>query len=160
MATKQATKKVAIGEVLAAVDLNAKEAWDEYSQEEQKNVALFVMNRFISNVVSPNRDVVEHYILATNEIYNKHLYAIIGKHQKLAWQLACACSYDNSTIQNHKWLKVEKIASNKEKFLADLFPDMKLVDITALANITTDDEVKQYCEHAGWDRKKISAIKL
>ena len=158
MATK--AKKVDIKEVLAATDLNAKEAWEEFTEEEQKSVSLFVMNRFLSSVVSKDREVVEHYLLATNEIYNKNLYAIMGKHPKLTWQLACACSYDNETIQNHKWIKVEKTSSKKEKFLAELFPNMKMDDITALANITTDKEVREYCECLGWDRKKASALKF
>jgi hypothetical protein len=160
MATKPAAKKVDIREVLAATDLNSKEAWDEFSTEEQKAVSLFVLNRYLSSVVSKDREVVEHYLLATNEMYNKNLYAIMSKHPKLTWQLACSCSYDNETIQNHKWIKVEKTSTKKEKFLADLFPEMKMDDIIALANITTDKEVREYCVDLGWDRKKASAIKF
>lgn len=153
-------KKVDIREVLAATDTNSKEVWDEYTPEEQKAVSLFVLNRYLSNVVSKDNEITEHYLLATNDIYNKNLYSIMSKHPKLAWQLACACSYDNVTVQNHKWLKVEKTSSKKEKFLAELFPDMKMSDIETLAKITPDKEVRTYCENLGWDRKKTSAIKF
>jgi hypothetical protein len=37
---------------------------------------------------------------------------------------------------------------------------MKQNDITTLAAITTDKEIKQYCENLGWDKKAINGIKL
>ena len=46
------------------------------------------------------------------------------------------------------------------EFLAELFPNMKRADIETLAAITTDKEIKQYCESLGWDKKEINGIKL
>jgi hypothetical protein len=37
---------------------------------------------------------------------------------------------------------------------------MKYADIETLAAITTTDEIKEYCEGLGWDKKAINGIKL
>jgi hypothetical protein len=37
---------------------------------------------------------------------------------------------------------------------------MKRDDVEALAGITTDREIKEYCKDLGWDQKQINAIKL
>jgi hypothetical protein len=37
---------------------------------------------------------------------------------------------------------------------------MKRADIETLAEITTDQEIKQYCENLGWDKKQIHGLKL
>jgi len=50
--------------------------------------------------------------------------------------------------------------NKKEEFLANLFPNMKRSDIETLAAITTDKEIKQYCESLGWDKKEINGIKF
>jgi hypothetical protein len=37
---------------------------------------------------------------------------------------------------------------------------MKRTDVETLAAISTDKEIKQYCEDLGWDKKAINGIKL
>jgi hypothetical protein len=37
---------------------------------------------------------------------------------------------------------------------------MKLSDVETLAAITTDKEIKKYCEGLGWDKKQINELKL
>ena len=84
----------------------------------------------------------------------------MSKHPKLTWQLACSCSHESRKIQYHEWLGVKKEKNKKVSFLAELFPNMKISDVETLAEITTDKEIKQYCESLGWDKKQIHAIKL
>ena len=55
---------------------------------------------------------------------------------------------------------VEASKNKKEEFLAELFPNMKRADVETLTSITTDKEVKQYCESLGWDKKQVNAIKF
>ena len=40
------------------------------------------------------------------------------------------------------------------------FPNMKMADIETLAAITTEEEIKEYAQALGWDKKQINAIKL
>jgi hypothetical protein len=37
---------------------------------------------------------------------------------------------------------------------------MKINDVETLAAVTTDKEIKQYCESLGWDKKAINALKF
>jgi len=146
-------------DVLAAVDLDGKEAWDELTDEQRKSVTFFTLNRYISNVQG-SRELKEHYLLVGNERFNKNLFSVMSKHPKLTWQLACSCSHESKKIQHHEWLAFKKEKDKKTEFLAQLFPNMKRSDLETLSAITTDKEIKQYCEGLGWDKKQINGIKL
>jgi hypothetical protein len=146
-------------DILAAVDLDGKEVWDELTEEQKKSVVFFTLNRYISNVQG-SRELKEHYLLVGNERFNKNLFAIMSKHPKLAWQLACSCSHESRKIQYHEWLGLKKEKNKRVSFLAELFPNMKIQDVETLAAMTSDKEIKQYCESLGWDKKQIHAIKL
>lgn len=146
-------------DILAAVDLDGKDVWDELTDEQKKSIVFFTLNRYISNVQG-SRELKEHYLLVANERFNKNLFPIISKHPKLTWQSACSCSHESHRIQYHEWLGVKKEKNKKVSFLADLFPDMKMSDVETLAAVTTDKEIKNYCELLGWDKKQINAIKL
>lgn len=146
-------------DILAAVDLDGKEVWDELTDAQKKDVTFFTLNRYISNVQG-SREVKEHYLVVGNERFNKNLFAVMSKHPKLTWQLACSCSHESRKIQHHEWLSLQKAKNKKVEFLAELFPDMKMSDVETLATITTDKEIKQHCENLGWDKKQVNAIKL
>lgn len=150
---------LSLSEILGAVDLDSKEIWDTLSDEQRKSIKLFTLNRYISSVKASTA-VQEHYLLVGNERYNKNLFDILSKHPKLAWQLACACSYETKSIYRHEWLGVNKQKNKKEQFLSELFPDTKLADIEVLAATITTKEIKEYCESLGWDKKQINAIKF
>ena len=146
-------------DILAAVDLDGKEVWDEITDEQKKSVVFFTLNRFISNVTGP-RELKEHYVLVTNERFNKNLFSVLSKHPKLTWQLACSCSHDSKEIHDHTWIPLKKEKNKKAEFLSTLFPNMKKDDLEVLSKMTTDKEIKKYCEDLGWDKKQIYAIKL
>lgn len=151
--------KLKLNEVLAAVDMNAKHVWDELTDEQRKSVVFFTLNRYISSIQG-SREEKEHFVLLGNERFNKHLFTLLNKHPKLLWQLACSCGHESKKIFFHKWLKLLKEKNKKEEFLAELFPNMKKDDITTMAAITSDKEVKEYCAELGWDKKQINAIKF
>jgi hypothetical protein len=148
-------------DMIPAVDMGIKELWDAASEEGQKEIKgdFWTLNRYISNVKSNNRELQEHYLLTTNEYYNKN-WNDIQKHPKLVWQTLCRASHESKKAQFHEWIPLKKEKNKKEEFLAELYPNMKRADIEALAAITTDKEIKQYCEGLGWDKKAINAIKL
>lgn len=148
-------------DMIPAVDMGLKELWDAASEEGRKEIKgdFWNLNRYISNVKNNNREIQEHFVLTTNEFYNKN-WAVIQKHPKLVWQTLCLCSHESKKTFFHEWLPLKKETNKKEAFLAELFPNMKHDDITTLAAITTDKEIKQYCEGLGWDKKAINGIKL
>lgn len=151
--------KLELKDILAAIDTNSKEVWDELSDEEKKEVGFYVLNRFVSSV-GGTRKMKEHYLLLVNQRYNKDLFDLLNKHNKLLWQLLCSCSHESKEIQSHPWIPLKREKNKKEAWLAEQFPNMKLSDVEALAAITTDAEIKKYAEALGWDKKQINAIKL
>lgn len=158
-----------LGDILTAIDYDGKEVWDELTEEQKKGVVFFTLNRYLSNVVkstkpyqrgkNPSIEEVEDFVLNTNEIFNKNLFAIMSKHPKLTWLSACSCN-NEAQLFNHEWIALKKEKDKKLDFLAELFPNTKRSDLETLAAITTDKEIKQYCEALGWDKKQINAIKL
>ena len=54
------SEKLELKDVLGALDLGAREVWDELSEEQKKSVAFFLLNRYMSSVKSTNRDLQEH----------------------------------------------------------------------------------------------------
>ena len=155
------SEKIELKDKLAAVDLGAKSLWDELDATQQKALKseLFILNRYISNAANQKREIQEHFVLAVNEYFNKH-WNTLQKHPKLLWQLLCMCSHESRKTQFHEWIPLKREKNKKEEFLAELFPNMKRADIETLAAVTTDKEIKQYCESLGWDKKEINAIKF
>lgn len=148
-------------EIIPAVDLGLKDLWDATTDEGRKEIKgdFWNLNRYISNVKTSNRDLQEHFVLTTNEFYNKN-WATIQKHPKLVWQSLCLCSHESGKTHFHEYLPLKRSKNKKEEFLANLFPNMKLADVETLAAITTDKEIKKYCEGLGWDKKQINELKL
>ena len=148
-------------DMIPAVDMGIKELWDAATEDGRKEIKgdLWNLNRYISVVKSNNRELQEHFVLTVNEFYNKN-WAEISKHPKLQWQTLCLCCHDSKNTYFHEWIGLKKQKNKKEEFLAELFPHMKYSDIETLAKITTDKEIKEYCEDLGWDKKQINGIKL
>lgn len=148
-------------DMIPAVDMGIKELWDAATDEGRKEIKgdFWNLNRYISSVKSNNRELQEHFVLTTNEFYNKN-WAAIQNHPKLVWQTLCLCSHESRKTQFHEWIPLKKEKNKKEEFLSQLFPNMKRADVETLAKITTDKEIKKYCEDLGWDKKQINAIKL
>ena len=148
-------------DMIPAVDQGIKELWDAAPEEGRKEIKgdLWNLNRYISNVKSSNQELQEHYLLTVNEFYNKN-WNEISKHPKLQWLTLTLCSHESRKSQFHEWLPLKRERNKKEEFLAELFPNMKRSDIETLAVVTTDKEIKQYCESLGWDKKEINGIKF
>ena len=58
--------KLPLKDILAAIDMNAKNIWNEFSDDEQKQVGFYILNRYASSVVGKKEDK-ELTILKTNE---------------------------------------------------------------------------------------------
>jgi desulfoferrodoxin (superoxide reductase-like protein) len=147
--------------MIPAVDKGVSGLWDAATEEGRKEIKgdLWNLNRYISSVQTSNKSIQEHYLMTVNEYYNKN-WNDINQHPKLQWQTLCATSHPNKQKHFHEWIPLKKEKNKKEEFLLNLFPDMKRSDVETLAAISTDKEIKQYCERLGWDKKEINAIKL
>ena len=149
-----AQTKLPIKDILAAIDMGAKNVWDEINDDEKKSVSFWLLNRYVASVAG-NRDKQELAIFKTNEYYNKN-YMVVSKHPKLQWQLLCL-SGGTGKIEYHPWIGVKKkegqnIASGI-KLIKQIYPNMKLDEVELLAGTSTKKELKQLAEEHGIDIK-------
>lgn len=149
-----AQTKLPIKDILAAIDMGAKNVWDEITDEEKKQVSFWLLNRYVSSVKG-NRESQELAVFKTNEYYNKN-YMEVSKHPKLQWQLLCM-SGNTGDIKFHQWIGHKKKASSDNnkavKLLEQIYPNMKQDEVELLARTSTKKELKQLAEEYGIDVK-------
>ena len=148
--------KLALKDILEAVDQGGRDLWDLFDEEQKKDVKFFLLNRYVSSVRTSNREVQEHFVLATNEYFNKH-WNLLYKHPKLLWQLLCCCGYENKQAYFHEWIGNKKKAGEgkKLKLLQEKYPSRKMDELEMLADMMTTKELKHLAQEQCWDDKKI-----
>ena len=151
-----ASEKLPIKDILAAVDMGAKDVWDELSDEEKKQVSFWLLNRYVSSV----KGSFEKQALAvfkTNEYYNKNWNEIGTKHPKLQWQLLCQAG-NTGKIEYHQWIGFKKKTSDNNKsvkLLEQIYPNMKQDEVELLARLSTKKELKALAEEYGIENVKL-----
>ena len=155
------SEKIPLKEIITAVDQNVRELWDLIDEDQRKAMKkeFFILNRFISSVKA-GRETQEHFVLTVNEFFNKN-WNDIQQHPKLLWRLLCLCSHESSKTFYHEWIKLERKAQEggkKMKFLQTIHPAYKLDDLSLLASMYTDKEIKQLAKDHGWDDKQIKEL--
>ena len=148
-----ALQKLPIKDILAAMDMGAKNVWDELSDEERKQINFWLLNRYVS-YVNGNRDAQELAVFKTNEYYNKNWNEFGTRHPKLQWQLLCQ-SGNTGKIEFHKWIGFKKKVGNNNaiNFLQKLYPTMKQDEVELLARISTKKELKELAKDHDIDVK-------
>jgi hypothetical protein len=152
------SEKVELKEKIQAVDENVRELWDAMDETQQKALKgeLFILNRYISNAKTSNRDIQEHFVLTVNEYYNKN-WADLQKHPKLLWLLLCMCSFDGKTKFYHEWISNKKSPSDKKiLLLLEFYPHLKDDELELLAGMTSTKELKDLARQHGWDDATIA----
>ena len=136
--------------VLGALDAKDINFWDRCTPEQQKKVAPFLLNRYMS-IVKGSQDLHAYYLMATNQRVNVNYFAL-NKHPKLVWQLLCTVS-PGMGKQFHQWIGHKKKKSGKSsevrKKLAEIYPNMKQDELDLLASITTTKDIKTYLTESG-----------
>jgi hypothetical protein len=72
---KSENPQLELKEKISAVDENVRELWDAMDSEQQKSLKseFFILNRYISNAKTSDRDIQRHFVLTVNEYFNKNL---------------------------------------------------------------------------------------
>jgi len=141
--------KLSIANEMAQFDGKNREFYNELTDEERKKFSNFLMIRYGSSVQG-SRDLQEFYLIATNERFNKHFFAI-NRHPKLQWLCATTVSPGMGSMR-HNWIAPKKKEGNNNevrKQLAEMFPNMKADELDLMAAITTKKELKEYLQEAG-----------
>jgi hypothetical protein len=142
-----------VKDVLAAIDMGAKNVWDELTDEEKKQINFWLLNRYVSSV-NGNREEQELAVFKTNEYYNKNWNELGTRHPKLQWQLLCM-SGNTGKIEFHQWLgfKQKKGSNGAIKLLQQVYPNMKQDEVELLARLSTKKELKELAEEYSIDVK-------
>lgn len=72
--------------VLPAADIRNKKFLESLSEEELKGFAPWLVMRYLSSAESANREIIEHYLIMTNELVNTNFSDIKGD-PELLWKL-------------------------------------------------------------------------
>jgi predicted transcriptional regulator len=153
--------KIELKEKLAAVDMGAKDMWDELNADQQKALKseFFILNRYVSSAKGQKREIQEHFVLTVNEYFNKH-WNLLQKHPKLMWQLLCMCSHESRKIVFHEWMgfKKKKGDSKMTKALLEIYPNKKQDELEMMAQLMTKKEFKELAEQHGYTDKEIAKL--
>lgn len=149
-----AQTKLPLKDILAAVDLGAKDAWDELTVDERKQISFWLMNRYVSSVKG-SREAQELAVFKTNEYYNKNWNVLGVRHPKLQWQLLCQAG-NTGKIEFHPWIGFKKKTGTSSKaitLLQQIHPNMKLDEVELLAKLSTTRELKELAKEHNIDVK-------
>jgi hypothetical protein len=151
------SEKLELKDILGALDLGAKEVWDEFTDDQKKSVSFYLLNRYMSSVKASNKEMQEHFILAVNEYYNKNFF-LLSKHPKLLWQLLCLCSHESKKIMYHEWIGHKKKAGNSKllKVLLDIYPNKKQDEVELLSTMLSEKEIKVILRDHGFEEADIA----
>ena len=146
------TDKLNIANEMAQFDRKNRRFYDELTDEEKKKFSNYLMIRW-GSAVQGSRDLQEFYLIACNERFNKHFFAI-NRHPRLQWLCATTVSPGLGT-HRHAWIapkKKEAGASGLRKQLAELYPNLKADELEVMAQITTKKELDAYLRELGREK--------
>jgi hypothetical protein len=142
-------EKLSIQNEMMQFDRKTRDFYDSLSDEERKKFSNYLMIRW-GSAVQGSTELQEFYLVATNERFNKHFFAL-SRHPKLQWLTATTVSPGMGT-HRHQWIapkKKEAGSSEVKKFLIEQFPAMKMSDIDAMAAFTTKSDIKELLKNQG-----------
>ncbi len=136
--------KLPLNTVLAAIDKKDYGFYDRLTPEHQKQLAPFLLNRYVS-LVKGSGELQAYYLLAGNQRVNC-TYFELAKHPKLVWQLLCTVSPGMGT-QFHQWVghkkKDKNTSSKRRKEVERLHPLAKSDELDILVTMYTDKDIKE-----------------
>lgn len=135
--------------VLPAADIRNKKFLESLTEEELKGFAPWLVMRYLSSAESANREIIEHYLIMTNELVNKN-FSDLKHDPDLLWKLMSIVGIGKSI--KHPYIapgKGKKKKSNAFKaWLHDQYPYFSEEEIDIwFSNITKEqarDMLEQY----------------
>jgi hypothetical protein len=151
--------KLTIKDETAAIDMGAKNLWDEFTDDQRKQISFFLLNRYASSIKTSNREAQELAVFKTNEYFNKHFFSL-SKHPKLLWYLVCMCGNDEKKIYFHEWISAKKKSGDSKiyKFLETVYPNMKDDELELKAMLMDTKEAKELARDLGMSEVEIKKI--
>lgn len=153
------TDKLTIKDETAAIDLGARDLWDNFTDEQKKQISLYLLIRYASSIKTSDSDAQSLAVFKTNEYYNKH-YFNLTKHPKLLWYLLCMCGNEEKKIYFHEWIGFKKKESDSKllKFLELKFPDKKRDELEIMSKIMDKKDIKELAINLGMSDDEIKKL--
>jgi len=153
------TDKITIKDETAAIDMGAKDLWDNFTDEQRKQISLYLLIRYASSIKTADSDAQALAVFKTNEYYNKNFFDL-SKHPKLLWYLVCMCGNDEKKIYFHEWIGFKKKEGDNKitKFLESKFPNMKRDEIEMMARLSDKKDLKEFARELGMDDNEIKKV--
>jgi hypothetical protein len=146
--------KLNIANEMSVFDRKDRTFYESLTDEERKKFSNYLMIRW-GSAVQGSRELQEFYVIATNQRFNKHFFAL-SRHPKLQWLTATTVSPGLGT-HRHQWIapkKKEPGAGSVRKQLAEFYPHCNDDEIDLLAKITTKKDIEAYIKQLGQEVKK------
>lgn len=147
---------------MAAIDRRKFKWYASLSEDEQKELSMWVLMRYCSSTGSKVDEINEHYLTMTNELVNVH-FNDLRLHPELQFRLMQCVGI--GTDQFHPWLKPGKRKRDTEtanKKLFDLFekryPHLNDDELNIVLERMTKDDIKAYLIDSGFDDKQIKDL--
>ena len=146
--------KLSIQNEMTQFDRKNRKFYDELTDDERKKFSNYLMIRWGSSVQG-NQDLQHFYLVATNERFNKHFFAI-NRHPKLQWLCATTVSPGLGT-HRHQWIapkKKEAGASGIRKQIVELYPNLKDDEIDLMCLLNSKKDIDEHLRAMGQETKK------
>jgi hypothetical protein len=123
MATKQPMLDM-FKRVLPAIDTRQKDFYENLSADERKGFSPWLVQRYLSSAESPSQEIIEHYLIMTNELVNVNYSDI--KDPEMIWKLMTIVGVGRS--MKHPYVAPGKGKKKKQNafktWLKDLYPHL------------------------------------
>lgn len=151
------SNKLSLAEELKALDHKDTSWYQSLTDEERKEVSLWVLMRYMSSCDSRNMDMVAHHLILVNEFANVH-YNLLSKHPELQYRLLQVASTGKS--QHHKWIKPPARAKKNKlaEWLSEIYPGMNDDEIDTMIMVNDTDAIKELARSYGMQDKEIQAL--
>lgn len=138
---------------LNAMDFCNKDFYTSLTAEQQKEVSLWVLMRFMSS----SQKAPEHHLMMVNDLVN-HNFSNLSKHPELQWKLLSLCGTGKK--QFHPWVAPPKgIKKNKvEAAILSHYPLLKDDELEMLLRLNTQEELVMFFRENGYDDKTIAEL--
>lgn len=151
-----AKHKMPIDRVMGAIDFRRRKFYEDLSDEERRDVNLYMAQRWASQVQG-DRDLQEHYLLMVNDLSNIDFVAITSAHDELRWQMLALVGLGQK--MRHEFVpprgqRKDRIA----EWLQELFPHLSDDEINLFREVNDPDVLKEAAGAMNLADKKVKDL--
>lgn len=150
-------KKIALPDMLAALDKGDRDWYTKLDSEQKKEWAPWLTMRFASSVDGPAY-LQEHYLLTVNDLCNVNFSSLGKEHDELHWLTLQLAGIGKKQI--HPFIQPPKRKSKNRavQWLAEKYPSMSEEEIELWLGLNTEQDIKDLAQQLGMSDADIKSI--